>query len=91
MGLLKKEKGVLVLGQQVGATVPVQVPRGTVGQTFKHNLESFKRMWKQVGEKTGSEWEVRATLDVGLGIEQKQRMWDDPNTRRLVFEVERVK
>jgi hypothetical protein len=26
-----------------------------------------------------------------LGIEEKKRTWDDPNTRRLVFEVERLR
>jgi hypothetical protein len=30
-------------------------------------------------------------LDAGLGIGQQKRRWDDPDTRRLTFEVERLK
>jgi hypothetical protein len=48
-------------------------------------------MWREAGIRTGSEWLVRARLDAGLGIEEKKRTWDDPNTRRLVFEVERLR
>jgi hypothetical protein len=89
--LLKNEKGVLVLGQQVGSLTPGQVPKSSGSSMFKHNATTFEKMWKEVGEATGTEWEVRASLDVGLGIEQKKRNWDDPNTRRLTFEVERLK
>jgi hypothetical protein len=90
VGLLKQDKGVLVTGQQVGAIEPVQMPRGTGSRMYKHNAESFEKMWTEVGARTGSEWKVTARLDAGLGIEQMKRTWDDPNTRRLVFEVERI-
>jgi SAM-dependent methyltransferase len=89
--LLKQEKGVLVTGQQVGATEPVQMPRGSGSKMYKHNAESFEKMWRDVGEQTGTQWKVTASLDAGLGIEEKKRTWDDPNTRRLVFEVERIR
>jgi hypothetical protein len=45
---------------------------------------------KQLRLRTESEWSVRARLDAGLGIEEKKRTWDDPNTSRLVFEVEQI-
>lgn len=90
VGLLKQEKGVLITGQQVGATEPVQMPRGMGSRMWKHNAASFEKMWKEVGKNTETEWKVTAMLDAGLGIGQKQRTWDDPNTRRLVFEVERI-
>ena len=89
--LMKPEKGVLILGQQVGATEPKQMTKEEGSKMYKHNPESFEKMWRDVGEKTGTEWTVTARLDAGLGIDQKKRTWDDPNTRRLVFEVERVK
>lgn len=88
--LLKNEKGVLVTGQQVGAVQPTQMPKDSGSRMYKHNAESFEEMWREVGARTGSEWSVRARLDAGLGIEEKKRTWDDPNTRRLVFEVERI-
>jgi SAM-dependent methyltransferase len=91
VGLLKAEKGVLVLGQQVGSLVPGQVPRSSGSQMYKHDATTFAKLWKEVGEATGTEWEVRAALDAGLGIGQQKRRWDDPDTRRLTFEVERLK
>jgi hypothetical protein len=91
VGLLKSEKGVMVLGQQVGSLQPGQVPKSSGSQMFKHDATTFEKMWKEIGEATGTEWEVRASLDVGLGIEKHKRKWDDPNTRRLIFEVERLK
>jgi len=89
--LLKQEKGVLVTGQQVGATEPHQMRPESGTRMYKHNPDSFERMWREVGIRTGSEWLVRAKLDAGLGIKEKKRTWDDPNTRRLVFEVERLR
>jgi SAM-dependent methyltransferase len=91
VGLLKSENGVLVLGQQVGSLIPGQVPKSSGSQMFKHDATTFEKLWKEVGEATGTEWEVRASLDSGLGIEKTKRKWDDPNTRRLTFEVERLK
>lgn len=89
--LLKDRIGVLVLGQQVGSLTPGQVPKGSGSSMFKHDAATFEKMWVEVGEATGTKWEVRARLDAGLGIEQHKRKWDDPNTRRLTFEVERLK
>ena len=91
VALAKKGKGALIVGQQVGSTQPGPMPRGSSSKMYKHDEKTFEELWKYVGEKTGSEWEVRAKLDAGLGISEKKRTWDDPNTRRLIFEVERIK
>ena len=91
IGLLKSEPGVLVLGQQVGSLTPGQVPKSSGSRMFKHDATTFEKMWKEVGEATGTEWQVTAALDAGLGIENRVRKWDDPNTRRLTFEVKRLK
>ena len=88
--LLKNEKGVLVLGTQVGNTKPKDVPFGAAKKVFRHDEKSFENLWKEVGEKTGSEWKVKVTMDNGLGTGSKRRPWDDEDTRRLVFEVERI-
>lgn len=90
VGLLKPEKGVLIIGQQIGMLEAREEAREGDRKIFKHNVESFKRMWVEIGEKTQSEWVVSAKLDHGLGIEDENRKWDDPSSRRLVFEVERV-
>jgi len=37
----------------------------------KHNVESFEKRWKEVGERTGSEWKVDGNINVALGVDQK--------------------
>ncbi|TVY93821.1 Methyltransferase [Lachnellula willkommii] len=90
VALMKPEKGVLILGQQLGSLEAGPIDARSGSKMYKHNVESFEKMWKEVGEKTGSEWKVSATMDSGLGIDQNQRSWDEPKSRRLVFEVERI-
>jgi hypothetical protein len=89
--LLKNEKGVLVLGTQVGNTKPKDVPFGAAKKVFRHDEKSFEELWKEVGEKTDTEWKVKTKMDLGLGAGSKKRPWDDEDTRRLVFEVERTR
>ena len=88
--LLRPEPGVLIVGQCVGHIDGVQSP-GRAGKfIFKHNEETFQDLWRELESLTNTKWEVRAQLDQGLGIKEKNRQWDDPRTRRLVFEVERL-
>ena len=58
----------------------------------KHSAETVAAMWDEVGRRTHSEWECRARVQDELGVEEGQafRPWDDPLTKRLVFEVERL-
>lgn len=88
--LLRPEKGVMVVGQSVGDVGGTEAPGRGGKMIFKQNVETFEKMWEEVGRRTGTKWEVRARLDEGLGIDQKKREWDAPTTRRLNFEVERV-
>ena len=89
VSLARPVNGTLVVGQQTGKPVAGNQPTRR-GNTFKHNVETFENMWRVVGEKTGTRWEVRAKMDEGLGVADKNRTWDDPSIRRLAFEVERI-
>lgn len=88
--MLRGEQGVMVVGQSVGDVDGKEAPGRGGKMIFKHNVQSFEKMWEEVGRRTGTKWVVRARLDEGLGIDQKKRLWDAPTTRRLSFEVERV-
>jgi hypothetical protein len=88
--MLKKQSGVLVLGHQFGNLNPKDIPFGTSQKVFRHDESSFERLWKEVGQNTGSQWTVKVTLDRGMGIAERKRPWDDENTRRMKFEVRRV-
>jgi len=87
--LLSLKPGSLVVGQSVGHATGVEVP-GRNGNIFKHGAETFKTMWDEVGRRTGTKWNVQASIDAGLGIGERKREWDDPNTRRLTFEIKRL-
>lgn len=92
MALLKPEKGALVVGQQVGGLVQGDVVFRGGKNVTRHNEGSFRKLWEEVGESTGSGWVVRARLDEGLGgnVGEGTGAWDDAGTMRLEFEVERV-
>jgi hypothetical protein len=88
VSLMKPENGCLILGQQIGSLEPGPMAVGS--KMYKHNIESFEKMWKEAGKRTGSEWKVKANIDAGLGVDLSKRALDGPDTRRLVFEIERV-
>ena len=56
VGLLKKRKGSLVVGRQRGSRTPMEYEHRTNqgGTMFRHNEESWREMWRVVGEKTVS-------------------------------------
>lgn len=64
VGLLKPVKGSMVLGRQRGNLQPAEYEHRTNqgGTMFRHNEASWKRMWKQVGESTGTTWDVSVIL-----------------------------
>lgn len=95
VALLRDEPGVLIIGQATGNLDGVVTQTLSVGGankgTCKHNVESFQRLIKDVEARTGTQWDVKAELDEGLSVHDGKRTWDDPKTRRLLFELERVR
>ena len=93
VGFMKARPGSLMLGRHVGAVNAGEyrgLSEGTT--TYRHNVESFQRLWEEVGEKTDSSWKVDARLDLkdiidGVNMGQK---WTESGTRRLHFTVERM-
>jgi len=90
VAFLKPQKGSLILGRLVGRLTACHW-RGPAGKPmFKHNVESFHKLWAEVGRRTGTEWEVRAEFAGAFGSQNGGQHWEDPATRRLMFEVERL-
>ena len=88
--LLRAEKDSVVLGRQVGnSNAGEQTPRNDPARTrWRHNEESFKKMWEEVGKLTGSKWRVEVSSESWSGeSEDGSRTWDDPTMLRLRFAV----
>ena len=92
VSFMKDMPGSMILGRQVGAVEAGEYRAlNEDATTYRHNVDSFRRLWKEVEEKTGSKWEVAAHLDMeditqGVNLGQK---WMESGTRRLHFLVTR--
>jgi SAM-dependent methyltransferase len=88
--LLRPQKGSMVFGRQVGTLSgfgPGQA--NTKEQMFQHNVETFKKMWKDISEDVGETFAVDAELSVPNEVPQ----WSDEklnDVRRLNFTVRRA-
>lgn len=62
--LLKEKEGSVVLGRQAGNVESGErIHRTNAAQSmFRHNEESFRTMWEQVGEATGTKWKVEVEM-----------------------------
>ncbi|KAG8996463.1 hypothetical protein FRB94_008259 [Tulasnella sp. JGI-2019a] len=94
VSILRPESGSLVLGRQVGSVVPGAIVHNTneSGRMYRHDADSFRRMWAEVGAATGTEWEVDAVLDESENFGQSGKHplnWHGPTVRRLRFAVSR--
>ncbi|MCJ1432757.1 hypothetical protein MMC27_002114 [Xylographa pallens] len=96
---LVRGKGAVVFGRQVGSLRAGEYARATAGggSVYRHDGESFRRMWEQIGRETGTEWRVEVHMDEGAGwgsgsetTDKEGRKWNDEYTRRLRFELERL-
>jgi SAM-dependent methyltransferase len=96
--LLKPEKDSFVIGRQIGNvdsgdhTTEVHKLKRT---RFRHNAESWRNMWKELGEETGTTWDVNVELDerwMKEGSASALTMFqrESGGSRRLRFIVKRV-
>ena len=92
VSFMKDRPGSMILGRQVGAVEAGEYRALNEGATtYRHNVDSFRRLWKEVERKMESSWEVDARLDMedimpGVNLGQK---WMESGTRRLHFIVTR--
>ncbi|KAF6217820.1 hypothetical protein HO133_006647 [Letharia lupina] len=94
--LLKPVEGSLILGRQRGNVNSGEYEHRTNSKAtmFRHNEESWKEMWKQVGKATGSLWDVKVWLekdeDFGRYGKNDGNIKLDLGDRGLRFEVSRI-
>ena len=88
--ILKPTKGSVVLGRQAGNLVAQERPHrtNTLQSMFQHNPESFKKMWEEVGEATGTKWRVDVeALDVGDALFNRPGTEGPRDGRAIRFSV----
>lgn len=95
--LLKPKEGSLLVGRQVGSVKPGEYSHRTNSEMmFRHDPSSWKQMWDEIGQETGSKWDVQAEMHevVGEGnpralpTAEQQQLYED--VRWIVFSVRRV-
>jgi len=93
---LKDEKGATLFGWQRGAKPAVEVDKGERDHTAKHRFvyrhdeESFQKLWKEVGHEMGLEFDVKS-----MGAENEHTRGLEENLKGstdvfLVFKVTRI-
>jgi len=89
VGLLKARKGSLVLGRQAGnVEAGERVHRTNAVQSmFRHNEESFRKMWAEVGEATGTKWKVDVQLFTQSDDWGRRNALHGPDGRAVRFTV----
>lgn len=85
VSFLRPVSGSLILGRQLGSTKPGEHKHPMLKvTTFRHGVESFTKLWEDVGAETGTRWRVEAQLDeVDFGGMNNS----EPDMRRLRFAV----
>ena len=83
----------MIFGRQTGnvkAQEAVNAASGNSGalKVWRHDPESFKRLWDVAGQETGTKWKTWAELDIGEGMGPNH--FSEPGLMRLRFEVERL-
>lgn len=86
--LLRPQKGSTIYGRQVGS-----VNAGThnhrtnpTGTMYRHNVESLKRMWCDIGDNLGVSFAVEARLEE---LDPDHFKFHTPDTRRIHFIIRR--
>ena len=57
--LMKPQRGSLLVGKHVGSQNPQERPSCSgMGRRYSHNIETWRQLWNEVGNETGSQFQV---------------------------------
>ena len=83
-----------MFGRQMACLKAKEVGAGGMGfdkstsRWWRHDVESFTKLWDLAGEETGTKWETWGRLDIDEGMGTSS--WGDEGIRQLKFEVQRM-
>jgi SAM-dependent methyltransferase len=81
--LLRPQSGSMILGRQMGSVDAFERTSAT-GTMFRHNVDSFRKLWKEVGDDLGVVFIVEARLEK---LNQDHFKGDD--SKRIYFSIRR--
>lgn len=92
VNLLCARPGSLLIGRQAGCIDPVDPDdKENAPRHYRHDSRTWERLWKRVGEETGTEWEVMTWMEPWGGLDQVfKRYHGDVETYKMRFVVRRI-
>lgn len=89
MKLMKPKPGSIVVGRHVGDYNAGELEAKELGSNiWRHDLDSWRRLWEQVGRETGTDWKVDVTGEEWKGITKVAH--NGETTFKMQFVVRRV-
>ena len=81
----------LILGRQTASTNPGVKPRlmNATGNTYRHNPESFQRLWNEIGERTGTRWRSKVDMYEATGW-RRPRDGKETDDRLMRYEIHKI-
>ena len=89
VSFLRLRPGALIVGSGLGSRVGGEFPNlEGDGTNFRQSPETFVGFWAEVGQKTGTSWDVHSDLQlINASAMNAGQKWAEPNMGVLFFEV----
>lgn len=90
--LLKQQKNSLIVGRHVGYVKGRVLPSTSRPNKaiFRHDNDTWKKLWKQIGDETGTEWEADSSLEDWRLRFGKDQTYREDGAMRMIFSVRRL-
>lgn len=95
VALTKNQRGSLIMGAQAGTSGGRKVGPDELVKSpfFMHSPDTWKKLWAEVSEETGTRWECTAELKTweAMGYERSEVAYLGEDAGMLVFHMRRMK
>ena len=85
--------GSMIVGNQIGNPTAQEVKLNDLAvPMWRHNPDSWAKLWAQVGEETGTQWETQAWMRTfeDMWWEAKDGAWMEPGVGIIEFVIKRT-
>ena len=87
----KSKPGSMVVGRQMGSSKAGSYSMPDMGgRVYRHDVESMKKFWDQIGLRSQSRWRVDAGLYESEEVkDERSQAWSNPDLRTIWFSAVR--